>query len=45
MLAHYAAMNHQRLPDTLHFEEIAGVVPVRLLRDNDTVTGAELLGA
>ena len=43
VLAHYAAMNHQRLPDTLHFEEIAGVVPVRLLRDNDTVTGAELL--
>ncbi|KAE9782783.1 PhzF family phenazine biosynthesis isomerase, partial [Escherichia coli] len=43
VLAHHAAMNHQRQPDTLHFEEIAGLVPVRLLRDNDTVTGAELL--
>ena len=36
-------MNDQHQPDTLRFEEIAGLVPVRLLRDNDTVTGAELL--
>jgi trans-2,3-dihydro-3-hydroxyanthranilate isomerase len=43
VLAYHAAMNHQPLPETLHFEEIAGLVPVRLLRDNDTVTGAELL--
>lgn len=31
------------LPDTLLFEEIAGLVPVRLLKENGTVTGAELL--
>jgi trans-2,3-dihydro-3-hydroxyanthranilate isomerase len=29
VLAYHAAMNHQRLPETLHFEEIAGLVPVR----------------
>jgi len=43
VLASYAAMNEASLPDTLLFEEIAGLVPVRLLKDNGTVTGAELL--
>lgn len=43
VLAHDAAMHHQPLPDTLIFEEIAGLVPVRLLNDNGTVAGAELL--
>lgn len=43
VLANYAAMNDTPLPETLLFEEIAGLVPVRLLKDNDTVTGAELV--
>ena len=43
VLATYAAMNDTPLPETLLFEEIAGLIPVRLLKDNGTVTGAELL--
>lgn len=43
VLANYAAMNGTPLPETLLFEEIAGLVPVRLLKDNGTVTGAELV--
>ncbi len=43
VLATYAAMNDTPLPETLLFEEIAGLVPVRLLKDNGTVTGAELV--
>lgn len=43
VLAHHAIENGQTLSDTLHFEEIAGMVPVRLLKQNGTVTGAELL--
>ncbi|WP_285130167.1 PhzF family phenazine biosynthesis protein [Leclercia adecarboxylata] len=43
VLASYAAMKGTPLPETLLFEEIAGLVPVRLLKDNGTVTGAELV--
>jgi len=43
VLATYAAMNDTPLPETLLFEEIAGLVPVRLLKDNGTVTGAEFV--
>lgn len=43
VLANYAAINDTPLPETLLFEEIAGLVPVRLLKDNGTVTGAELV--
>lgn len=43
VLASSAAINGTPLPETLLFEEIAGLVPVRLLKDNGTVTGAELL--
>lgn len=43
VLASYAAMSGTSLPETLLFEEIAGLVPVRLLKDNGTVTGAELV--
>ena len=43
VLASTAAMSNTPLPETLLFEEIAGLVPVRLLKDNGTVTGAELL--
>ena len=43
VLATYAAMNDTPLPETLLFEEIAGLVPVRLLKHNGTVTGAELV--
>lgn len=42
VLANDAAQNHRSLPETLLFEEIAGVVPVRLLKDAGTVIGAEL---
>lgn len=43
VLAHYAAINGTPLPDTLRFEEIAGLVPVTILNDNGAITGAELL--
>lgn len=43
VLASTAAMHNTPLPETLLFEEIAGRVPVRLLKDNGMVTGAELL--
>jgi len=43
VLASYAAMKSTTLPETLLFEEIAGLVPVRLLKDNGTVNGAELV--
>lgn len=43
VLATYAAMNDTPLPETLLLEEIAGLVPVRLLKHNGTVTGAELV--
>lgn len=42
VLATYAAMNNKNLPETLLFEEAAGLVPVRLLKENGSVTGAEL---
>lgn len=42
VLAHHAARHSQLLPETLLFEEIAGVVPVRLLREAGQVIGAEL---
>jgi len=41
--AYVLATSDPSLPDTLLFEEIAGLVPVRLLKENGTVTGAELL--
>ncbi|HBI6861673.1 TPA: PhzF family phenazine biosynthesis protein [Enterobacter cloacae] len=43
VLGRNAMLNGKTLPDTLHFEEIAGRVPVRLLTENNVVTGAELL--
>jgi len=43
VLASYAAQNGDALPETLLFEEAAGLVPVRLIKDNGTTTGAELL--
>lgn len=42
VLAQQAARQSQTLPETLLFEEIAGVVPVRLLRETERVIGAEL---
>lgn len=43
VLARYAAQNNAQLPATLLFEEIAGLVPVRLLHEKSTIVGAELL--
>ncbi|KAA1007741.1 PhzF family phenazine biosynthesis protein [Paraburkholderia panacisoli] len=43
VLAEKAAMRQQPLPDLLVFEEIAGLVPVRQLKEGDTVVGAELV--
>lgn len=43
VLANYAAINGTELPDTLLFEEDAGLVPVKILNDNGAITGAELL--
>ncbi|MBU3892483.1 PhzF family phenazine biosynthesis protein [Serratia rubidaea] len=43
VLASYAAVKGEALPDTVLFEEGAGLVPVRLIKDNGAVTGAELL--
>ena len=43
VLANYAKMKGAPLSGTLLFEEIAGLVPVRLLKNNGTVTGAELV--
>ncbi|NDJ57681.1 PhzF family phenazine biosynthesis protein [Enterobacteriaceae bacterium 4M9] len=42
VLANQAELNRKTLPETLLFEEIAGLVPVRLLKDNGVVVGAEL---
>lgn len=41
--AYVLATSDPSLPDMLLFEEVAGLVPVRLLKENGTVTGAELL--
>ena len=43
VLASYAAQKGDALPETLLFEEAAGLVPVRLIKDNGVTTGAELL--
>lgn len=43
VLASYAAQNGDVLPETLLFEEAAGLVPVRLIKDSGVTTGAELL--
>lgn len=43
VLASYAAASGETLPETLLFEEAAGLVPVRLLKNNGVTTGAELL--
>lgn len=42
VMAYYAAMAGKALPETLQFEELAGLVPVRILKDNGLITGAEL---
>ena len=43
VLATKAAARQQPLPDVLVFEEIAGLVPVRQLKEGDAVVGAELV--
>lgn len=43
VLAYYAATAGEPLPETMRFEEIAGLVPVKILKDQDCITGAELL--
>ncbi|WLS79044.1 PhzF family phenazine biosynthesis protein [Erwinia pyri] len=43
VLANQAIRNGGPLPETLLFEEAAGLVPVRLIKENEAVTGAELL--
>lgn len=43
VLANQATLNGRPLPEILLFEEAAGLVPVRLIRENEAVTGAELL--
>lgn len=43
VLASYAALSGEQLPETLLFEEKAGLVPVRLLKEKGMTTGAELL--
>lgn len=43
VLACYAAMEGKPLPETMRFEEIAGLVPVKILKDQGCITGAELL--
>ena len=42
VLARYAAARGERLPETLLFEEGAGLVPVRLIDEHGVTTGAEL---
>ncbi|AGB82571.1 phenazine biosynthesis protein PhzF family [Serratia sp. FGI94] len=43
VLASYAVANGEALPDTLLFEEGAGLVPVELIKSGGMVTGAELV--
>jgi trans-2,3-dihydro-3-hydroxyanthranilate isomerase len=43
VLAQYAVLAGDVVPDTLRFEEIAGLVPIAILKDDGKVTGAELL--
>lgn len=43
VLANQATLNGRSLPEILLFEEAAGLVPVRLLKENEAATGAELL--
>lgn len=43
VLAYYAAMEGAPLPETIRFEEIAGLVPVKILKEEGVITGAELL--
>jgi trans-2,3-dihydro-3-hydroxyanthranilate isomerase len=42
VLACYAAMEGKEFPDTMQFEEIAGLVPVKILKDQGVIAGAEL---
>jgi len=42
VLANQATLNGRPLPENLLFEEAAGLVPVRLLKENEAVIGAEL---
>ena len=43
VLANHTATKTRELPETLLFEEDAGLVPVRLIKDNGIVTSTELL--
>lgn len=43
VLATYAAAADQSLPDVLVFDEAAGAVPVRLIKEGDAVVGGELI--
>nr|WP_279115818.1 PhzF family phenazine biosynthesis protein [Enterobacter soli] len=43
VLAQYAVLAGDVVPDTLRFEEIAGLVPITILKEDGKVTGAELL--
>lgn len=43
VLARFAATSGEILPETLLFEEVAGLVPVRLINEQGATTGAELL--
>lgn len=43
VLAHYAAMEGEPAPEIMRFEEIAGLVPVNILKNQGIITGAELL--
>jgi trans-2,3-dihydro-3-hydroxyanthranilate isomerase len=43
VLAYYAALEGAPFPETMLFEEIAGLVPVKILKDHGVITGAELL--
>ena len=43
VLATDALASAKALPDTVIFDEAAGLVPVQLLKDGDTITGGELI--
>lgn len=43
VLAYYAATTGVTVPETMRFEEIAGLVPVKILQDLSSITGAELI--
>lgn len=43
VLAYYAAMEGLEPPETIWFEEVAGLIPVKILQDEGIIIGAELL--